>query len=404
MTTLSSVIGSVSPPAPVGGFVRMIGESNPTLEGYEYLRTGVLKPIAGYPLVPTPATHNLALSTVLAGVGQQATQTILYAGTSYYVIGQSMTPRYSTDFTTWQASAGASTFSDLVVFGGRVVQILASGSDQNSLLNGVNTLIPAAVPPSGGGALAVNSAGTLGVIAFRAWATAGDIFTSTDGLTFTSQTSSVSSGSSVVAAAWSPTAAAFIYLNNTGVSHTTADGFTLTARGVVVTGATAVAVQSPASAYSASSPTSTIFSVDLTVAGVATRSLLRTTNGAAYSSTLVSSFSGTTPTTPPRIEYIDGAYFLYLFSDTATQRVCHKSTDDGLTWVQVPAVVNPSGLAVSSLAFANNEYLSAACGTPGQLASKHSAFFNATHVGSLKKVIMPAVSATDEVVEYMRIK
>lgn len=317
---------------------------NPTIQGIEYLRAGVLKSITGYSSLVAD-WPSLAVNTNTGGVYSSGTSTgasahFLTDGTRYYGFGPTTTV-YSTSLTSnWTTGVGggpAGAQIDAFRFGSAgTTLVFITATNAAYIVGTAATPIAPTVSQIAG---AANTAGTLGVICAAVAATAGNIYTSTNGTAWTSRTPSGATGAgSIRSATWSPVSSRFIYLDSNGNIHTTTDGFTLTFRANVSPAPSSFTYMP--TALCASSATSTLIGYNTNTEG---SYIVRTTDGVSYPKTAITTLLNSSIYQITGLQYFGGAYYAFGGIGTATTLPnIYKSTDDGVTWSPVPQIVgNP---------------------------------------------------------------
>lgn len=396
-------LDEISAPVPVGGLLQLAGASgpNPTIDGAEYLKTSVLKAIAGYEGLVSSAVDVTAVVATPALTVQSAVDGALIAANGYTYGGPAASGtalRYTTNpvGVAWQDVAVASSaVTDAFVFGTRAI-IVPSVSSLFSLLNGALTTVTMTLSQNSG---AANDAGTLAVTARSVNGVAGNITTSTNGTAWTDRTPTGGFSSTVVACDWNQPGGLFFFVGQNGHVYTAADGYTLTDRGAIA-GATAVSISGNAFKSKARSATSSIMLLTLTIGGVTTPHIVRTTDGVTYSATPLATtlqLDGFAPVLSARITYIAGKYVIYQASASGVaSSIFYTSADDGLTWQKNSVPVNPA-LPTTALALL-------APGNSGQILALYSTTvltvlpgLTATHVGVSKPL-------SDVAPYYVRIK
>ncbi len=337
-------------------------KTNPTIDGVEYLRTGTLKSSTGYSSLvsnyPSLGLNVPTGSSYAMGSGSAGRGVCLTDGTRYYYFS-SNSISYGTSVTSaWTATIslpqGAPT--DACRFGtsSTLLYVQAGNVFLNYL---VGTTATAVNTTNSMYVCASNTAGTLAVMVGGTGALANNIWTSTNGTSWTSRTPSGAAGRNVYKATWSPVANAFIYIDTSFEVYTTTDGFTLTSRGFLsgFTGSMATASYNAQTASNASSPTSTLMAFQDSQTWIT-----RTTNGTSYTTSSVASLFG--PSVPtnviPRLQYMNGAYYAeiptgYLLPQTQV----FKSTDDGVTWSPVANIAIPPYTATGSNNYALDQFV-----------------------------------------------
>lgn len=312
---------------------------NPTINGIEYLRYGVLKGSAGYSSLlsdwPALGFNTNNGSTYSHGGGTSSGSLILTDGTRYYSFNQgtNVPPTYGTSLTSaWQTPVTAAPTSqslDAFRFGssGTTLISLGNANTTNCYIVGTNATAFSITAASSAGA--ANTAGTFGVIVKGGTAVAGNVYTSNAGTTWTSRTPSGGSlTASVAFATWSPVGNCFIYIDSNSNVGTTTDGFTITSRGTLGVGT----IQSAGfqTLTNASSSASTLMAVYSPTNGKSY--ICRTTDGINFTAPAANTlFNGYTYVSS--IQYFNGAYY------ALCNQVLFKSTDEGLTWSRVPYIV-----------------------------------------------------------------
>lgn len=396
-------LDEISAPVPVGGLLQLAGASgpNPTIDGAEYLKTSVLKAIAGYEGLASSAVDITAVvaTPAMSTVGA-ANGALLAANGWLYGMGSSgaSVPYKTSDpiNVAWTSSGGGgANMSDGFTLGARAIFVTNNGII--SLLNGARTDITPTVPQTLG---AANDAGTLAVTVANLNGVAGHITTSTDGLAWTDRTSTGGPGSSngIANCDWCAPAGLFLYVNPNGKVYTAANGYTLTDRGAIA-GATAASA-SNAFRTRARSATSNVLLLTLTIGGTAAQYIVRTTDGSNYSAVLASTalqLDGFEVANALQITRVDGKYAIYQASASGVPgSVFYVSADDGLTWQKSSVPVNPA-LPTTALALL-------APGNSGQILGLYSTTaltvlpgLTATHVGIAKPL-------ADAAPYYVRVK
>jgi hypothetical protein len=295
----------------IGEVIPMVSSEMPitfTAGGGSYLRSGYATlNSAGLYDTYKALTYTDAILYTANGT-TQGTAPILKLGSNY------ISQKYFTlDInTTWTAATGGSIPSGDVthsfIVGTTAVHLHSGGGGLGSLDYSTDdgATYTNVVGNNYGCHGAVNAAGTLGMIIIRSGAstTAGHIYTSTDGITWTSRTPSAAVGN-IYSVIWSPVLSAFVIRGVNGVFSTT-DGFTLTL------------LSSWTEAYLASSATS------LVAAG--NSSFQRSVDGVTWSTSAY--FVGALSLYPiTRIVYSNSKYIA-----SGANGVVFTSSDDGITW------------------------------------------------------------------------
>jgi len=339
-TPLGSVLGSGSG-VPVGGLIELPGQgsSNPTINGAEYLKTSVLKPVVGYESLAASAPY---LSLVLGTRQQNLGTSSIYglAGTNNgFVYALSSGPaRWASSVSgAFNSVGGSFGWSNFCVMGANLV-----GPTTGAIQTITNSSVANFTPTINQLFCAANTAQSLMVSCSTGnFAPAfGDIVTSTNGTTFTERTPSLTVGGQMRFLMWCQVAGTFLFVNDAANVWSTTDGFTLTARGQI-SGVTYVAtVPAPSSNGWASSATSTIFLAPASFAGGSSvAAMFRTTNGTSFTATPLSTLLGLdgfiTATAPDRIARVGSDWIMWgnhsQFGEVAT---VYRSTDDGVTWAK----------------------------------------------------------------------
>lgn len=335
--------------------------NNPTVNGVEYLKTGVIKAISGYSTLVAnyPALSlNVQPGTAYSFTSSNtATNAYLTDGTRYYVFNSVSNPRYGTNVTSAWTSTLTGTpqkATDACRFGTSTTLIAINSADatQNQYVIGTaaTTIATTTVAMN---VLASNTAGTLAVMANSNTAAANNIWTSTNGTAWTSRTPAGATGTDVFSRAmWSTVGNCFVYFGNSASTvYTTTDGFTLTSRGVptgLASGASGTSGTGN-NKYCASSASSTLFSVIQNSVGY----IVKTTNGTSYTATPITSlFDAIAENSAPTLVYLNSAYYALFPTglDVPTPRL-FKSTDEGTTWTKVPSIFISPYAFLSATAF-----------------------------------------------------
>ena len=371
MTTgaASSILGGGG--VPVGGLANFWGVGlNPTINGVEYLRSGVMKAISGYSALLTAAPglcYNVTTATnTNAGINNATT--MRHAGSGYYVFCSSGTqPYYATSLTATGAATTVDTdvtVNDAFAFNTHLMHVTNTAATFYRITAGAGTsiaVLAGATYISG----AVNAAGTLGLIACDTAAVAGNIYTSTNGTAWTSRTPSGGSGDLPYFTVWQPLTSTFAILSSSARIYTTADGFALTNQGVTASyttvspvGSYSGSVAAAASSYCAADSTATLFSCTANFGGAASRlTLMRSTNGTTFTGSLWSTLLGFTPTVLPKISVQGGVFIAYFPGVTtrlndASTASAFQSADGGATWTPLPIPMNTAqGLSATITEF-----------------------------------------------------
>lgn len=346
MSVFTQFVGNTPPFGQLVGL--WDGRNNPTIDGVEYLKTGVIKAISGYSTLATnwPSyALNVQPGTAYSFTSSNgAINFYLTDGTRYYAFNSSIAPRYGTSVTSALSSVVSSgnAATDACRFGtsATLISVNSGNAAQNQYV--VGTTATAVSTTVAMNVVASNTAGTLAVMANGNSAAANYIWTSTNGTTWTSRTPAGggATGTDTFARAmWSPVGNCFIYFGNTtSTVYTSTDGFTLTSIGTP-TGLSAVASSSTGTGnnkFCASSASSTLFSVVQSSIGY----IVKTTNGTSYTATPVTSlFDGVAANSTATLVYVNSAYYA-IFASTFRSPTgsIFKSTDEGATWTKVPTV------------------------------------------------------------------
>lgn len=397
-------LDEISTPVPVGGLLQLAGASgpNPTINGAEYLKTSVLKAIAGYEGLVSSAVDITAIVATPGKSTAGAAEAFIVAANGWlYAMGNGASTPYTTSDpinVAWSPRGASTTATDAFTIGSRAIAVTAAGL--LSFLDGVRTDVSTATVQTVG---AANDAGTLGVTAANLNGVSGHVMTSTDGAVWTARTSTGGPGISngVTLCDWSQPGGVFMFPNPNGNMYTAANGFTLTNRGSIA-GATAAALQITVNAIQsrARSATSNLMLLNLTIGGVTALYIVRTTDSVAYSATPLATalqLDGFAPPLSARITYIAGKYVIYQASASGVaSSIFYTSSDDGLTWQKYSVPVNPA-LPTTVLARLMP-------GNSGQILALYSTAaltvlpgLTATHVGIAKPL-------SDAAPYYVRIK
>lgn len=328
-------------------FGQLIGlwdnRNNPTIDGIEYLKSGVLKSSTGYSSLvsnwPSLGLNAPTGSSYALTVGNAPTF-YLTDGTRYYVLSNGPLGNYGTNVTSsWSTAVTSATNAlDACRFGTSSTLIIvgANASTNQYIIGTTATTIPTTTVTML--TVASNTAGTLAVLCGSVNNAANSIWTSTNGTSWTSRTPTGSAtASNIVRAMWSTVGNCFVYLDATAVAWTTTDGYTLTSRGTP-TNLAAASVSSVGQGNNrqcASSASSTLFTV--TQSGVSY--IVKTTNGTSFTATSVSSLFGAYSALEPALVYLNSAYYaIFPVGVTDPAQGIFKSTDEGATWNVVPKI------------------------------------------------------------------
>lgn len=377
---------------PVGGLMPLADSVSPiyTSGGADYLRTGILMPIAGYSALENTnpwMTANLGTSNGTAL--PIASQTVRGVGTRWYTFGSGQSQMMTGINGTWAAqSTDTHTGQGDVCIAGTKVIRTKSGTA------GAFTHSAGTVNTSGGfssslanNICASNPAGTLSVVGFNS----GNTYTTTDAINFSLQTATGVSATSFTNGEWSTAFNGFLFLGNDAKIYSTTNGVAFTNKGLVITGATGASVsgQTIFSDYRAYSPTSNVFITTLTVNGVSDVYVIRT-DGTTHTATKLSSALNLdfrqTVSADTKVRYIGTQYFIIgsaKSGDPTTQ--CYKSNDDGITWIKATLPVNPTNTSapVGQIEYGNSTYISVTNDATKSIAV-HSGT-SATHIGITQK-------------------
>lgn len=413
----SSIFGGGG--VPVGGLVPMFGTTdNPTINGQEYLRTGVLKAISGY--ASFAASNPQAAYQAIAPKAKNGVQngSIRFAAGRYYAFGYAGAARTTTALTTaWSATTvwTNGNIYDAAAMNGRVFGVYLA--DVFSFAGSAATVYSAL---QNGTNCAVNGTGTLGAIFYQTNAAGGSL-TTTDGLNFTSRTTTATSNTNTVASTWQQITSTFAVLGVNGRIYTCTDGFTFTER-AVITGVSPTlnsvaqfGSQQLASDYAASTSTVTCFSagIDTLTFQIPQGYLIRSTDGINFAATpWTSLIPGIASSTVPRIFAVGSTlYAMAAYSLTGDRSVWHSSTDGGLTWNQLSLLVptqqwTNNAYSVSGISYANGEFIAIPSGSGGPNEGYLStSTLGATHIGAYSPAQASATGAgAGAVMLHLRIK
>lgn len=390
-------------PAEVGGLMPLFGATdNPTISGKEYLRSGIIKAIAGYSDLLTKLPGMIWNVGTLLGSGSAvgADAYVVHAGSTYYAFASGVTPKYSATLAAWAAVGNDSSTAprDAFSFGVYAIEVTSGSCYYFS-----GSLGAAIAGISNRNCGAANAAGTLGVLCFMPTGV-GSIHTSTDGVAWTSRTPSGGTAGGIYRAAWSIPAGAFIYLRSDGNAYTTADGYTLTAQGSC--GVASVAIENLASRFNLSLADRNLFSVKGTYGGAAnTCCLVKTLDGITYTAATWLSLTGISPASTPVISNVNGTLVAIIrFESKASDAgVVFTSADSGDTWTR--AAVPMLAESPYSAKLANVQYLNASIvsvDSEGYLGIHAS--LAATHIGMPVARQVAGIAGTSTVTDYVRIK
>lgn len=338
--------------------------ANPTVNGVEYLRAGVLKSATGYSTfvsnwptftynIPTGGNYNMPTT------GSHVN--ILTDGTRYYFLrsesGITKVP-YTTNLTTdfsdsssfiTATAARSSGSCRLGTSGSIIISIDNQNNNSNFYISGTTATNFSTTYTMN--VCASNTAGTLAVVAsFAGAGQPGAIATSTNGQSWTERTVSGGSNNYFYRATWCPVGNCFIYVSwNDQKVWTATDGYTIVDRGkpgnISTGGSWSNSYSLMNNHYCASSSSSTLISIQ---DNTSTGWIIKTTNGTSFTATSVSDFFGglvkAGAATIPKLYYFNNAYYALFTSGNQTYAhsdlVLLKSTDEGNTWsfVALPLV------------------------------------------------------------------
>ena len=417
MSTLSQFAGGG---VPLGSAILLPGAiDNPTINGAEYLRSGVLKAVSGYEgLLAKSPQLGCIVGTDKGKTGNPA-NAIRFSGSTYYLFAGSSAPACSTDMLTWSTVTSDSTsgLTDAFAYGSYMIH-LYGGIGGYYINNTIATAISGTTYGFNCGA--VNSAGTLGVICAVADLSPDSIKTSANGSSWIARipVGSVSGTPAIYLAQWSPVSSTFIYYTANGRIVTTSDGYTLTDRGLFG-GLTSVELQTnyAASSFTAASPTVSLASVSGIINGVsAQRALIRTTDGVNFTVTKWSSLipeSLGAPVSlleslgaPVSLLYVGGVFIASYFINRSVDRQMFYTSTDGLTWTPNAIPVSLSGDTAQSLiniAYDGTRYLCLSNPAPMYPVFTVSSL-SATHIGLPSKMQSSVTTGYTSAAYYVRIK
>lgn len=178
---------------------------------------------------------------------------------------------------------------------------------------------------------------TLAVMCSSAGATAGKIYTSTNGNTWTSRTPSGGVATNIIRAIWSPCISKFIYECANNTLYTTTDGYTLAS----MTPPTGFYRPTQYASYNIASSDTSILLLGYSSNGAYVNTLWRSTNGTSWIEVdLPFNFRNSYLSSQVFIKYISGVYYIFYRSDTNGLSPCSLvSYNDGITWGVLPNVI-----------------------------------------------------------------
>lgn len=429
MSTFSQFVGSQPP---FGQPLTMIDtRANPTVNGIEYLRAGVLKSASGYSNFVSnwPSfSYNLPSGSAYFLPTSTATINLLFAGTRYYLLryisGETKIPfttGLTSDFSNFGSviTATSAISLDSCRVGSSDIIISVDGGDTgngNFYINGItatnfSTTVANYVCAS-------NTAGTLSIVVSSLVNNSPSyLSTSANGTSWTARTISGGDSLPVYRATWCPVGNCFIYITwNSRKIWTTPDGYTLTDRGkpdgISTGGGWSASYAALNNHYCASSSSSTLISMQ---DNTNTSWIIKTTNGTSFTATKAQDLFGNLVRNPisPKLYYLNNAYYA-LFTNNGNyaypDHAILKSTDEGVTWNFVPLPFIP-GFAygsngwpyrLSHLTVLNNNIVAIVVNV-SSLDCRYavlSSYDTATHIG---RVAAPTVSIGSNPVEYPNI-
>jgi hypothetical protein len=414
MSNLADFSGSGTP---IGSLMPIADSATPLLSinGQDWLRTGVLSPIAAYP------TLELSYGSLALNIGAQKVAytsatpyAVLGAGGVYYKY-DAATLQYSTDLITWAASTGGAMTAppiDGAMFGNYAIFLDAT----NPPVRGLSAVSAAIAGPtaSTNQTIAVNAAGTLAVIH---QGNNGLYTATTANGAWTSRTQLMGGGSQTCHMTWSAVGATFVKLQNNAHAWTGADGFTDVDRGLIsgLSGGSisqnALSLRSQACAYTSGA---TLISVFATAAGGAAAAyIIRTTDGINFVATPAATLLGLdarvpvgTSATVPKLLAVGDTLYAYTSPKSGQPTgYIYRSLDHGATWAKIALPISLAASAagiLSALSVANGNIVTMSqVGANAQIC-RHTSMA-ATHAG-IAAISDTATGSTTTIPNYVRLK
>ena len=402
---LYNAINNMAPP--IGSLMTIADSLNPVAVSgtFEYLQTGILTSIAPYPNLEATApwiTANLGVS--IGTTLPLASQSLRGVGGIWYSFGSGQSYRMTGINGTWTAET-TDTYTgqgDLCLMGSRLIH--TKPGLNGAFMHDSTGIYATTNFGTTNNFVVSNAAGTKVVAGLNA----GLVYTSTDGLNYTSNTPTGFVGSSVRAGEWNVPLSAYLFINDAGKILTSTDGVAYTDRGSIGSGITSVfpapMIYSDCKAYSS---TSNVFINNLTVNGVTEPYIIRTTGTTHTITKITTAFNlnaAQTATNDVRLTYIGGKYICIGNAKSGDPTsICYQSIDDGVTWIKLSLPVNPANTAspIRQL-ISGNGIIVSVTDDANRLVAVHSGIV-ATHVGvTLKSTNATSGGATFS--NYMRIK
>lgn len=401
---LYNAINNMAPP--IGSLMTIADSLTPVAVSgiFEYLQTGILTAIAPYPNLEAIApwiTANLGTSSGTAM--PVASQSLRGVGGRWYSFGSGQSQMMTGITGTWAAQT-TDTYTgqgDVCIFGTKIIR-------SKNGLNGFFVHTPSGVIPGSGqtntGANVVVTNPTFTKVI--GGLTSSNVYSSTDGETYTVSTPTGVSGS-ITAGDWCSALNAYLFINSVGRVFTSTDGIAYTDRGLVNASVTGFAVAPVIySDCKAGSATSNIFIHNLTVGGVTEPYVVRTTGTTHTITKMTTVFNlnaNQTATNDVRLTYIGKFICIVNAKSGDPSSICYQSTDDGITWSKMSLPINPTNTAspIRQL-ISGNSIIVSATDDANKLVAVHSGTI-ATHAGvTLKSTNITSGGATFS--NYMRIK
>lgn len=393
---------------PIGSLMTIADSLTPivTSGSFDYLQTGILTSISSYPNLEAVApwiTANLGTSTGTAM--PIASQSLRGVGGKWYTFGSGQVQMMTGITGTWAAQS-TDTYTgqgDVCIFGTKLIHSKQGLNGAFLHDSSAGTVTATGNFGTSNNVLVSNLAGTKVVAA----PSSTTVYTSTDGINYTSNTPTGFTGTTV-AGDWNAVLGAYLFITSVGKVYTSPDGLAYTDRGLVnasVTGfITAPVIYSDCKAASS---TCNIFINNLAVGGVTEPYIVRTTGTSHTITKMTTAFSlnaAQTATNDVRLTYIGGKFICIANAKSGDpSSICYQSTDDGVTWTKMSLPVHPIGTSspIRQLISGNSIIVSATDDANKYIAVHSGA--SATHAGvTLKSTNITSGGATFS--NFMRIK
>ena len=402
---LYNAINNMAPP--IGSVITIADSLTPIAASgaIEYLQSGILTAIAPYPNLEATApwiTANLGMSS--GTPLPVASQSLRGVGGKWYSFGSGQSYRMTGINGTWAAET-ADTYTgqgDLCLMGSRLIR--TKPGLNGAFMHDSTGVYATTNFGTNNNFVVSNAAGTKVVAGLDA----GAVYTSTDGINYTSSTPTGFVGSGVRTGEWNVPLSAYLFINDTGKILTSPDGIAYTDRGSIGAGITAVyaapVLYSDCKAYSS---TSNVFINNMTVNGITEPYIIRTTGTSHTMTKMTTAFSlnaAQTATNDVRLTYIGGKYICIANAKSGDpSSICYQSVDDGVTWTKLSLPVNQVNTTspIRQL-IGGNGIIVSVTDDSNKLVAVHSST-SATHAGvTLKSTNITSSGAIFP--NYMRIK